>query len=81
MDHASTIPDQVVETFTNLGIPVASEMVSTILIRDGPFVGRKFHYQSAHAIRFARSSIIKFYDETGKLLKTMTCSTGREAAA
>ena len=81
MDHVPAIPDQVVETFTDIRFRVASKVISTILIRDGPFVGHKFCYQCAHAIRFAGGSSIEFYDETGKLLKTITCLTGREATA
>ena len=81
MDQALSIHEQAVETFADLDIPVVSEMVSTILIRDGPFIGHRFRYQSARAIRFAGGSIIEFYNETGKLLKTITCLTGREAVA
>jgi len=52
-----------------------------MLMRDGYFVGWKFHYDGGYAIRWAGDDKMEFYDQQGTLLKTVAVEAEKEAAA
>ena len=44
-------------------------MCETFVLKDGFFIGHKFHCDGAYAIWGAGWNAIEFYDEDGQLLK------------
>jgi hypothetical protein len=87
----TSIQDLLAATLAELGLPAPTNGVPTILMRDGYFVGWKFHqdsyfvgwklrYDGGYAIWLADGSAIEFYDEQGKLLRTVGIETEKAAA-
>ena len=81
MDPSISIHDFMAATLAELGIPTPTPIIQTMLMRDGYFVGHKLRYDGGHAILRADGRTMEFYDEKGKLLKTITREAGKEAAA
>jgi hypothetical protein len=71
----------VVATLIGLGLPGPVEIIQTMLMKDGYFVGYKFRYNGGYAILPAGGNTIEFYNEEGKLLKTVAVEGDRGAAA
>ena len=67
-------------TLAELGLPAPANIIQTILMHDGYFVGHKLRYDGGWAILWAASDAIEFYDEQETLLKTVALGTEREAA-
>jgi len=78
MDKA--IPDLLTTTLTELGLPAPANIIQTMLLRDGHFVGWKLRYDGGHAILRASDNTIELYDEQGTVLKTVAVETEKEAA-
>jgi hypothetical protein len=76
-----SIQDLVAATLAELCLPAPSNAIQTTLMRDGYFVGHKLRYDGGCAILWAASDAIQFYDENGKLFKTVGIDAGRGAAA
>lgn len=70
-----TIVDQVrllVEhTFQELRISTEGGLEETILIRNGFYCGRRFAVEGAHAIWFCEENQLKFYGESGSVLRVL----------
>ena len=77
----TSIYDLVAATLSELGLPAPADIIQTMLMKDGYFVGYKFRYDSGHAILQAGGSTIEFFDEGGKLLKTVVIDADKGAAA
>ena len=75
------IHDLMAATLSELGLPAPTNFIQTMLMKDRYFVGWKFHYDGGYAIWLADGSTIEFYDERGKLLKTVALEDERGAAA
>lgn len=58
-----------------------ANLIQTMLMRDRFFVGWKFRYDGGHAILRADGNTMEFYAEDGKLLRSVTVETKKEAAA
>jgi len=67
-------------TLAELGLPAPANIIQTILMHDGYFVGHKLRYDGGCAILWAASDAIEFYDEQGTLLKTVALGPERAAA-
>ena len=78
MDKA--ISDLVAATLAELGLPVPTNIIQTMLLRDGYFVGWKLRYDGGHAVVRAGGSTIEIFDDQGTVLKTVTLATEQEAA-
>jgi hypothetical protein len=76
-----SIQDLLAASLTELGLPAPANIIQTMLMKDGYFVGHKLRYDGGHAIWRAGGDTIELYDEQGKLLKTVGIETGRGAAA
>jgi hypothetical protein len=77
----TSIHGLVAATLEELGLPAPADVVQTMLMRGGYFVGHKLRYDGGHAIRWAGGSTIEFYDAQGKLRKTVALDAGKGAAA
>jgi len=78
MDKA--ISDLVAATLAELGLPVPTNIIQTMLLRDGYFVGWKLRYDGGHAILHPDGGTIELFDEQGTVLKTVALGTEQEAA-
>jgi len=67
------------KTFAELG--AAGPVVRTILIKDRYYVGQKFRCGGFQAMLLAGGNEIKFYDQAGELLKTVSLEEIEEKAA
>jgi len=67
----SSIHDLVAATLSELGLPAPTNIIQTMLMHDGYFVGWKFRYDGGYAIMRAGANTIELYDEQGTLLKTV----------
>ncbi|MHB1037118.1 MAG: hypothetical protein ACYC35_20760 [Pirellulales bacterium] len=81
MDNAriEAIRQVVVSTLSELGMPEAdwSLVNETILLRDRHLAGRRFEWQGVRVVWLAEQGIVKFYGETGELLKSVVLDQSR----
>ena len=77
-----SILNLVVATLSELGLPAPTNIIPTMLTRDDYFAGHKLapRWRLRLSLR-AANNVIEFYDEQGKLLKTVNIWTERGAAA
>ena len=78
------IYELVVATFTELGMLAPTDVCETRVVKDGFFIGQKFHCDGGYAMWGAGWNTVEFYDEGGKLLKMVNAqlrSTHRRASA
>ena len=76
----SSIHDLVAVTLADLSLPAPTNIIQTMLMHDGYFVGWKFRYDGGYAIMRAGANTIEFYDEQGTLLKTVAIEADQKAA-
>jgi hypothetical protein len=76
-----SIPERVVATLSELGLPAPTDIIQTLLMKDRYFVGWKFRYDGGYGILRAGSNMIDFHDEQGTLLKTVALEDERGEAA
>lgn len=81
MGVSASIHDLAAATLCKLGLPGPADIIQTMLMKDGYFVGYKFRYDGGYAILQAGGSTVEFYDGQGKLLKTVAIEGNRGAAA
>lgn len=70
MEEPASVYHAVIAVIREMGIEDTS-LVRAVLIRDNRFVGRKYYYAGGYAICMAGSDELVFYDEDGKLLRTV----------
>ena len=75
-----SIPERVAATLSDLGLPAPANIIQTMLMHDGYFVGWKFRYDGSYAVLSTDSGTMELYDEQGKPLKTVVLEAKREAA-
>ena len=67
--NTNDIQELVVATLAQLGIAASVSLFATLLVRDGCFIGHKFHFDGGYALWGTGWNSIEFYGEDGKLLK------------
>jgi hypothetical protein len=77
----ASIHELLAATLTELGLPAATNVIQTMLLHDGYFVGHKFRYDGGYAIMRAGGGTIDLYDEQGTLLRAVAVETEKGAAA
>ena len=70
MDTSASVYHAVIAVIREMGIEDTS-LVRTVLMRDNRFVGQKYYYTGGYAICMAGSDTVQFYDDDGKLLRTV----------
>ena len=75
-----SIQDLVAPILAELGLPVPTNFIQTMLMKDGYFVGWKFRYDGGYAVLHTGGTTVELFDEQGKVLKTVALGTEREAA-
>ncbi len=77
---SESISDLVPATLSQLGLPVPSDVIHTMLIRDCRFVGYKLSYDGGYAVWESGGNTLEFYNQEGKLLTTVALETWKGAA-
>lgn len=77
----SSIHNVLTATLANLGLPAPTNLVQTMLMHGGYFVGWKLRYDGGYAIFLTGGNTMEFYDEQKTLLKTVGLEAGKEVAA
>jgi hypothetical protein len=75
-----SIQERVAAALSELGLPAPTNLIQTMLIHDGYFVGWKFRYDGGYAVLRAGSNTIEFYDEQETLFKRVALKTERDVA-
>jgi hypothetical protein len=75
-----SIHELLTATLAELGLPAPAEIIQTMLLKDGYFVGWKLRYDGGCAVLHANGGTIELYDDQGRLLKTVAVGTEQEAA-
>ncbi len=76
---AELLDQLLVNTFAELG--VAGPMTRTFLLRDREFVGQRFRCERLQAVMLAGEKEITFYDETGRMVKSVSLQETEEKRA
>jgi hypothetical protein len=76
-----SISDLVAATLTQLGLPIQTCTMLTMLVRDRRFAGYRFTYDGGYAILHAGGNTHAFYDDEGTMLKTLSVESENGAAA
>ena len=63
MDKSKSIHEALAATLSELGLPAPADIIQTMLMKDGYFVGYKFRYDGGSAILQAGGNTIEFFDE------------------
>ena len=71
----------VAATLSELGLPAPTNIIQTMLMHDGYFVGHKLRYDGGYAILHTGGSTIELYDGQGTMLKTAALEDDKRAAA
>jgi hypothetical protein len=79
MSRSMLIHDLVVATFSELGTPAPIDVCETLFVKDGCFIGHKFHCNGGYAMWGLGSKAVEFYDDDGKLLKMVNVNKASEA--
>jgi len=69
MSGSLLIHNLVASTFSKLGMPPPIDVCETLLVKDGVFIGHKFHCDGGYALWGAGWNSVEFYDQNGRLLK------------
>ena len=78
MDHS--LREKAAATLSELGLPIPSNVIQTMLMHDGYFVGWKFRYDGGYAVLHTGGNTVELFGEQGGSLKTVALGTEREAA-
>ena len=66
---------------SELGMPDLRGHSTTLLIRDGYYVGRRLTFDGVQAVWLTAENLLRFYDEDGRLLKSVGIGTTQEPKA
>jgi hypothetical protein len=77
MDHAL---QQIAAALADLGLPAPANLIQTMLMKDGHFVGWKLRYDGGYAVLCADSGTMELFDDHGTSLKTGVVAAEQEAA-
>jgi hypothetical protein len=69
------IYELVVAMFSELGMPAPTDVCETLVVKDGFFIGHKFHCDGGYAMWGAGWNTVELYDEGGKLLKVVNAQS------
>ena len=81
MSESASIHDLVAATLTELRLPASTNVIQTMLMKDGYFVGHKLRYDGGYAVMRASSGTIESYDDQDNLLKTVALEAEKGEAA
>ena len=84
MDNGGTLEqiEQVLQAgLSELGMPDLASHRTTLLIQDGYYVGRRFVFDRVQAVWLTAEKVVRFYDDNGHVLKSVSVETAQEQKA
>jgi hypothetical protein len=66
---------------SELGMPDRVCRSTTFLIRDGHCIGQRFLFDEVQAVWLIAENVVHFYDENGRVLKSVEVSVAEQEAA
>jgi hypothetical protein len=81
MALSASIYDVLASTLTEMGMPLPSGFIQTMLLKDRYFAGYKFRYDGGYAILQAGGNAIEVFDDQGKRLRAVGVEAAKDAAA
>jgi len=76
-----SIQDKVTAALSELGQPAPTNVIQTMLMYDGYFVGWKVRYDGGYVVLHEGRNTLQVCDEQGTLLNTVAVEVGTVAAA
>jgi hypothetical protein len=73
-----SLSDLVAATLAEMGLPVQTRMMLTMLIEDCRFAGHKLSYDRGYAIVQPGGNVLELYDNWGKLLRSVVIGVESE---
>ena len=67
----SPFQEEIAATLADLSLPTPTNLIQTMLMKDGYFVGWKFRYDGGYAVLLSDSGTMELFDERGTVLKTV----------
>ena len=81
-DTLSPLYETIAAGLSQLGMPGLPCQSTTFLIRDGHCAGRRFLFEGIQAIWLMSENVVRFYNQKGRMLKSVTIGTdAKEKAA
>ena len=71
----------VAAALAELGLPGPTNIIQTMLVQYGHFVGYKLRYDDGYAIWWSSKDTIELFDDQGELLKVVAFATENGTAA
>lgn len=83
MDKTGSVPlhRTIAAALAELGMPELPCRSTMVLIRDGYCVGQRFVFDGIQAIWMTAEDIVRFYDENGRILKSVQVGTVKHERA
>jgi hypothetical protein len=72
MEQTQSIPEVVAHALHGLGIDNPAVAVSSILVRNGQFVGHRYGFDGGDALWLADTNTVRIYDKLGNPLTAST---------
>ena len=69
--EASPLHQRIAAALSELGLPELPCRGTTMLIQDGYCTGQRFLFDGIEAIWLIAENVVRFYDEQGRLLKSV----------
>ena len=79
MNHS--LSAMVAATLNELGIPAPSALIHTFALQEGRLVAEKLRYDGGYAIWIVGSEVVQFYDQGGRLLRSVAVASAKVTAA
>ena len=81
MGASMSIGEILATTLNALGRSTPNDIIQTVLLRNGRFIGHKYRYDGGYAVLQAGGNTVQFFDDDGKPLTTATIEVDKEVAA
>ncbi len=80
--EADPLHQTIAEALSELGLPELPCRSTSFLIQDGYCTGQRFLFDGIEAIWLIADNVVRFYDENGRMLKSVGLGTAeRDKAA
>jgi hypothetical protein len=79
--EAAPLDQTIAAALSELGMPDLPCRSTTFLIRDGYCFGRRFLFDEIEAIWLIAENVVRFYDENGRMLKSVSVGTAEQEEA
>ena len=79
--EAAPLHQTIAEAMSELGLPELPCRSTSFLVRDGYCTGQRFRFDGIEAIWLIAEYFVRFYDENGRMLKSVGVGTSQQDKA